>query len=34
MLHFVVGCAVVVGVFYQWILPERRRKQEAAMGVR
>ncbi len=26
MLEFVVGCAVVVGTYYQWILPERRRK--------
>lgn len=24
MLHFVIGCAVVVGIWYQFILPERR----------
>lgn len=31
MLHFVIGCAIVVGVWYQWILPERRRKAERAL---
>ena len=31
MLHFVIGCAIVVGTYYQWILPERRRKRDEAV---
>lgn len=28
MLHFVIGCAVTVGVWYQFILPERQAKAQ------
>lgn len=31
MLHFIIGAAIVVGVWYQWILPERRQKAERAL---
>ena len=34
MLHFVIAAAIVVGVWHQWILPERRRKRaEAAVAL-
>ncbi len=33
MLHFVIGCAVVVGVWYQFILPERRAKAQRELSM-